>query len=85
MDKSGQPSGDEPTKANEKSKLKNSDVIGLKYFSMLINLWTGRKPTKRTFEMLCNYFSGIASEAELLAHLQKRKAKDEAQGAKTQS
>jgi hypothetical protein len=39
--------------------------------SLLISLWTGRKPTKRTYEMLCFYFSGWASEAELLAHLDK--------------
>jgi len=38
---------------------------------MLISLWTGRKPTKRTFEMICFYFSGLASEDELLAHLAK--------------
>ena len=41
--------------------------------SLLISLWTGRKPTKRTFEMLCFYFSGWASEAELLTHLEKLK------------
>jgi hypothetical protein len=49
---------------------------------LLINLWTGRKPTKRTFEMLCYYFSGLASEEELLAHLAKLKAKDEAKAEK---
>ena len=38
---------------------------------MLISLWTGRKPTLRTFEMLCWYFTGMASEKELLAHLQR--------------
>jgi len=38
--------------------------------SLLIVQWTGHKPTKRTFEMLCLYFQGWASEAELLAHLQ---------------
>jgi hypothetical protein len=37
--------------------------------SLLVSLWTGRKPTKRTFEMLCLYFSGWASEAEVRAHL----------------
>jgi Transposase DDE domain len=37
--------------------------------SLLISLWTGRKPSKRTFEMLCLYFSGWASEEELLTHL----------------
>ncbi len=41
--------------------------------SLLISLWTGRKPTKRTFEMLCFYFSGMASEEELLAHIAKLK------------
>ena len=38
---------------------------------LLISLWTGRKPTLRTYEMICFYFSGLASEAELLAHLAK--------------
>lgn len=37
--------------------------------SLLIVLWTGHKPSKRTFEMLCHYFTGWASEAELIAHL----------------
>lgn len=36
---------------------------------LLISLWTGRKPTLRTYEMICYYFSGLASEDELLAHL----------------
>ena len=40
---------------------------------LLINLWTGRKPTKRTFEMISYYFMGLASEAELLGHLAKLK------------
>lgn len=43
---------------------------------MLISLWTGRKPTKRTYEMVCYYFLGLASEAELLAHLEKLKQHD---------
>lgn len=38
---------------------------------MLISLWTGRKPTLRTFEMLCWYFTGMASEEELLAHIER--------------
>jgi hypothetical protein len=38
--------------------------------SLLIVRWTGQKPTKRTFEMLCLYFQGWASEAELLRHVQ---------------
>jgi IS4 transposase len=43
---------------------------------MMISLWTGRKPTLRTYEMICFYFSGLASEEELLAHLAKLKAHD---------
>jgi len=38
---------------------------------LLISLWTGRKPTLRTYEMICYYFSGLASEDELVAHLRK--------------
>ena len=40
---------------------------------MLISLWTGRKPTLRTYEMVCWYFTGLASEEELLAHIAKLK------------
>jgi hypothetical protein len=36
---------------------------------MLISLWTGRKPTLRTYEMLCWYFTGMAELDELLAHI----------------
>ena len=39
--------------------------------SVLVSLWTGQKPTRRTFEMLCFYFSGMASLGELLAHIEK--------------
>jgi len=38
---------------------------------MLISLWTGRKPTLRTYEMICYYFTGLAEEDELLTHLAK--------------
>lgn len=41
--------------------------------SLLIVLWTGRKPTKRTWEMLQFYFQGWASLDELEAHLEKQK------------
>jgi hypothetical protein len=46
--------------------------------SLLVSLWTGHKPTKRTYEMLCLYFSGWASAAELCAHIEKlhQQAKD---------
>lgn len=36
---------------------------------MLIALWTGKKPTLRTYEMICWYFMGVASLDELLAHI----------------
>ena len=39
--------------------------------SLVISLWTGHKPTKRTFEMICHSFGGWATEAELLAHIRK--------------
>jgi hypothetical protein len=39
--------------------------------SLLLSLWVGKKPTKRTFEMFCLFFAGWASEAELLTHINK--------------
>jgi len=44
---------------------------------LLISLWTGRKPTLRTYEMICFYFCGLASEEELLAHIAKLKRHQE--------
>ena len=41
--------------------------------SLLIALWVGRKPTKRTYEMLCHYFLGWATLEELTAHIEKLK------------
>ena len=43
---------------------------------MLIALWTGKKPTLRTYEMICFYFTGLADEDELIAHIQKLKSQD---------
>ena len=40
---------------------------------MLISLWTGKKPTLRTYEMICWYFLGVAELDELLAHIAKLK------------
>lgn len=40
---------------------------------MLISLWTGKKPTLRTYEMICWYFVGMASLDELVAHLERLK------------
>jgi hypothetical protein len=58
--------------------LLSHDPVGIRVQSycaiiacMLISLWTGRKPTLRTYEMICHYFTGLAEEDELLAHLAK--------------
>ena len=44
--------------------------------SLLISLWTGKKPTKRTLEMLQFYFAGLASEEELQEHIEKLQKHD---------
>ncbi len=54
----------------------NQNGIELQTYSaiiacMLISLWTGRKPTLRTYEMLCWYFTGMADEEELLSHIRR--------------
>jgi hypothetical protein len=38
--------------------------------SLLVVLWTGKKPTKRTFETICFYFAGWASDEDLRRHLE---------------
>ncbi len=40
---------------------------------LLIVLTTGRQPSRRTWEMLCWHFLGVASDAELCSHLSKLK------------
>jgi hypothetical protein len=40
---------------------------------LLIHLWTGGKPTLRTYEMICLYLQGWAELDELKAHLNKMK------------
>lgn len=40
---------------------------------MLIALYTGRKPTLRTYEMLCYHLIGLADDDELLTHIAKLK------------
>jgi hypothetical protein len=42
---------------------------------LMLNLATGRRPRLRTIEMFCHYFSGLASEDELLAHIAKERQK----------
>ena len=39
--------------------------------SLLISLWVGRAPTKRTYEMLCFYLSGWASTQEVITHVER--------------
>jgi hypothetical protein len=62
-------------------RLLSTDPVGIEIQAycaiiacLLIALWTGKKPTKRTYEMICFYFIGWADEEELLAHLEKLKA-----------
>jgi hypothetical protein len=38
---------------------------------LVITLATGRKPSLRTYEMVCFYFSGLADEDELIAHIER--------------
>ena len=46
-------------------------------FCMLITLWTGKKPTLRTMEMIRFYFAGWAEEDELATHIAKHKSASE--------
>ena len=39
--------------------------------SLLISLWVGRAPTKRTFELLCFYLSGWATTREVMTHVER--------------
>jgi hypothetical protein len=39
--------------------------------SLLLSLWVGKKPTKRSYEMFCLFFAGWASEQELADHIEK--------------
>ena len=52
--------------------------------SLLIRLWIGCKPNKATYEMLCHYFSGWATEAELNAHLERQARRLEGQNTSTE-
>ena len=40
---------------------------------MLIAIWTGRKPTQRTFEMVGWYMIGVANDKELTEHIESLK------------
>jgi hypothetical protein len=52
--------------------------------SLVVVLWTGRKATKRTWEMLQFYLRGWASLAELERHLAERDAAEQRATAKRQ-
>ena len=41
--------------------------------SLWVSLWTGRKPTQRTFEMVCLSFQGCARAEELNRHIESLK------------
>jgi hypothetical protein len=41
--------------------------------NLLLTLWAGKKPTKRTFEMFCLFFMGWATAEELQEHLERLK------------
>lgn len=43
--------------------------------SLLIGLWTGAKPTKRLYELLCHYFNGWATAEEVERYRQKLQPK----------
>ena len=45
--------------------------------NLLLTLWAGRKPTKRTFEMFCLFFMGWATAEELQKHLERLKEQRE--------
>lgn len=44
--------------------------------TLLIASRTGLRPTKRTYEMICHYFSGWATLEELVAHLEARRRRE---------
>jgi Transposase DDE domain len=43
--------------------------------SLLISLWVGRTPTKRTYELPCFYLSGWASTQEVITHVERLQLK----------
>jgi hypothetical protein len=45
--------------------------------SLLLSLWAGKGPTKRSYEMFCFFFAGWATEQEVLDHLGKLRQADD--------
>ena len=52
---------------------------------LIILIYTGSQPTKRTFEMICLYLQGWTEQDELEAHIKKLKAKRETKKAESKS
>ena len=50
---------------------------------LLIALWTGKQPIKRTYEMVCWYFLGLADDNDLASHLAQLKERDDRLQART--
>ena len=64
-------------------RLLSQDIKGLQIQAycaiiacLLINLWTGRRPTQRSYEMLVLYWMGWADDEELAAHLEEVKSRE---------
>ena len=60
--------------------LLSHDLVGMQIHAslaiiawLLMVLWTGGRPSQRTYEMLGHDFAGLASADELAAHLAKLK------------
>jgi hypothetical protein len=58
--------------------LLSTDLVGIQIQAytaiiacLLMTLWTGGKPTLRTYEMICHYLSGWADLDELTEHIEK--------------
>ena len=56
---------------SEAARVFDADLLRGIIACLLIALWTGSKPTLRTYEMICFYFMGLATEEELRAHIEK--------------
>ena len=58
--------------ANNRNGVEIQVYLGI-IASLLISLWTRKKPTKRTLEMVQLHFSGMASSEELQTHIKELK------------
>lgn len=65
-------------------RLLSTDPVGIEIQAycaiiacLLIALWTGKQPTKRTYEMVCWYFLGLADENDMANHVAKLKEQED--------